>query len=254
VTEFCEVIEVRGTGEPQGGASNFLRQVTSRLPAERFHRHDLLYPASIGIANPTGDIRGVSEAQSIRQGLFELERLIRSFNGQPVGLLGYSLGAMVVTRFLERQARGEYVGCQVSWAGMVANPLRNEGDSFYQPHVPGYGIAGRHERFSPDVKVWEIANPRDGITCCPDNSPLRTVSDSLTNFSFALSGGWSQDLIDRTLTARWQLRGLWPVFVGGRYRTAVEHVYGYLRGGEHLLAYQAGGYLTRLADVITAQA
>lgn len=137
------VLTCRGTGEPLGSPENLLVSVTSRLDPTKYEiGPDVDYPASIGPANPQNSAAGCSEQQSIDQGM---RALVAAIHRSPnkVGLLGYSLGAEVVTRFLEAKARGEYPDCEVAWAANVANPLRVAGDSI-DPNPVGFGINGQH--------------------------------------------------------------------------------------------------------------
>lgn len=249
------VITVRGTGEQLNGESNLLRAVTLRLERPKFPIFvDLPYPASIGIMNPNRNLAGVSMQQSLATGEMALAAEIRR-TPNPVVLLGYSLGAMVVTRFLESQAGGEFDDCEVAFAANIANPLRRLGDSVDQAGAPGFGIAGQREPFTPWqlARYVEVANPRDGITCCPADSPLRTAADGLSNYSFAVGGGWSADLVDRILRRRWQPVGLdWlrdPLGAWRSHAFAAEQVRDYLTG-QHGPAYVTGGYTARLADLI----
>lgn len=245
------VITVRGTGERLASPHNMLANVTRGLDQHRFATIvDLAYPASIGMMNPERAFAGVSLARSVELGLMTLATEIRR-TPLPVVLLGYSLGAIVVTRFLEAQARGMNPDCEVAFAACIANPLRQPGDSRDAPGAPGFGIAG-----SPVLgRIWEVANPRDGITCCPADSPLRTAADGLSAYSFAVGGGWSQDLLDRVLRRRWQPVNLdwWrdPLGAWRAHEQAAVLVRDYL-AGEHGPAYVRDGYTARLAARINA--
>ncbi|MQY30636.1 PE-PPE domain-containing protein [Nocardia aurantia] len=246
-----DVITCRGTAEPAGGTRNLLSYVTAELnPAAYTLIGDLPYPASVGPAGPEGSSLGPSEAESVRQGVANLAQAIRAAVN-PVGILGYSLGAEVVTRFAEAQAHGEFPDCEVAWTACVANPLRREGDSI-EPDSIGFGIAGR-VRFDPPHPHVESANRLDVITCCPADSPLRNVADAMSAFSFAELGGWTEDLITRLRDNRWQPGDpnwwMHPIRTWQRYQAAADGVRGYLTG-QHNAAYIAGGYLSRLAAVL----
>jgi hypothetical protein len=122
-----DLITVRGTGEPHQGANNLLTHVTALLdPAKFGFLADLDYPASIGVANHTFAITGPSEEQSLTVGVVALAQLIRT-TPNTVGILGYSLGAEVVSRFMEAKGRGEYPDCKVAFSACIANPLRVQG-------------------------------------------------------------------------------------------------------------------------------
>lgn len=181
----------------------------------------------------------------------ELNTVIQS-TPNLVGIIGYSLGAEVVTRFLEAQSQGEYTACEIAFAACVANPLRAPAESI-DPNPQGYGLAGAHGPVS--VPILEAANPNDGITSCPAGSPLRTLADVLSSFSFATLGGWTQALINELVTKAFQPAN----FIGPNaaatialYTNAATLVAGYLYGGQHYAAYLAGGYTQRLAAAINA--
>ncbi|MFE3754568.1 PE-PPE domain-containing protein [Nocardia tengchongensis] len=247
------VLTCRGTGEQLGSAANMLADVTGKLdPAQYVIGPDVDYPASIGPANPGAGVAGCSEEQSITAGVQALALAIRAASN-PAGLLGYSLGAEVVTRFLEAKARGEYADCEVAWAANIANPLRLEGDSI-DPSPSGFGINGQHGPWPEGIPSWEVANPRDAITSCPADSPLRALADTVSAFSFAQLGGWTQALAARIRSNRWQPTrfGWWmnPVGTWQLWARAATSMDGYLRTGEHNLAYQRDGYCDRLVAIL----
>jgi hypothetical protein len=249
------VLTCRGTGEPLGSPNNMLAAVTGKLdPATYPIGPDVDYPASIGPANPQASITGCSEQQSIEHGITALAAAIRR-TANPVGVLGYSLGAEVVTGFLEAKARGEYPDCELVWAANIANPLRREGDSI-DPNPVGFGINGQHGDWPKDIFTWEVANPGDGIASCPADSPLRGLADTVSAFSFAELGGWTMDLADRIGRNRWQpdSAGWWldPIRTWSRWSRAATLMAGYLQGGTHTVAYRTDGYCDRLATILNA--
>lgn len=246
-----DIITCRGTGEPLNGVNNMLTLVTRQLDPAKYHvLGDLSYPASIGVANQTFAITGPSEDESVKIGLENLANLIRSTPNK-VGVLGYSLGAEVVSRFLEAQQRGEYQDCEIAFSACMANPLRQQGDSI-DPSPRGFGINGQHQAF-PEHPHFEAANPNDGITSCPPDSPLRDLADAVSAFGLSQIGGWTQDLVDRMLERRWQPANwgnlLHPIKTWDLYEEAAADVAGYLTG-QHTLQYRQGGFCDRLADVI----
>ncbi|WP_330184995.1 PE-PPE domain-containing protein [Nocardia sp. NBC_01503] len=249
------VLSCRGTGERLGAPGNLLTAVTGRLdPAKYSIGPEVDYPASIGPANPQYGLDGCSEEQSIDTGVRALAAAVRATPNR-AGLLGYSLGAEVVTRFLEAKARGEYADCDIAWAANIANPLRREGDSI-DPNPVGFGINGQREPWPDCIPTWEVANPADCITSCPADSPLRTLADTLSAFSFAEFGGWTRAMVDRLRVNRWQptRRDGWtrPVRTWRMWEAAAASMEGYLSGGQHNLAYQRDGYCERLADILNA--
>ncbi|MCX4094284.1 PE-PPE domain-containing protein [Nocardia sp. alder85J] len=248
-----DVITCRGTSEPLDGEHNMLTYVTGELdPARYALAGDLPYPAALGPIGPDGNPLGPSEDESVAAGVDALVRSIRS-RVNPVGLLGYSLGAEVISRFLEARARGEFADCVVAWSACVANPLRREGDSI-DPNPYGWGIAGQM-RADPAHPHFEVANALDTITSCPADSPLRTIADAMSAFSFAELGGWTEDLADRLRHDRWQPGDpqwwLHPARTWRRYDEAAADVIGYLTG-QHNTAYIVGGYCGHLATILNS--
>lgn len=228
-----------------------LTHVTQQLDPRRFRvLGDVVYPASVGFANEGFRITGPSEDDSIRIGVANLAAMMRS-TPHVVVVLGYSLGAELVTAFNEAQAAGLHRDCEVAATACVANPRRRAGDSI-DPAPAWFGINGEHAAF-PNRPHFEAANPRDAITNCPPNSPLRGLADVMSAFGFAEIGAWSQDMVDRMLQRRWQPAGwgdiMHPVKTWEMYQQAANDVRGYLTG-EHTAAYIQGGHLDRLAAAL----
>ncbi|MGV9676196.1 PE-PPE domain-containing protein [Nocardia sp. NPDC003482] len=249
------VLTCRGTGETLASRGNLLCAVTDRLdPSTYTIGADIDYPASVGPVNPGLSLAGCSEQQSITAGVRAVAEEIRR-TPTKVGLLGYSLGAQVVTRFLEAKARGAYGDCELVWAATVANPLRRQGDSI-EPNPIGFGINGQHDEWPDDIFTWEVASPADGITSCPADSPLRDLAEVVSAFSFAELGGWSTDLAERMRRNRWRPDRIewWrdPVRAWDRWSRAAALMEGYLVGGAHTTAYVTNGYCARLAAVLNA--
>lgn len=249
---MIDVIACRGTGEHLNAASNMLFGVTRLLDGDRFDIvGDLDYPATVGPAG--GEAFGPSEDESVRIGVVNLVGMIRAA-ANPVGLLGYSLGALVVTAFREAQARGAYSDCEIAWSACVANPRRAAGDTI-DLYSAGFGINGQHAPFAGAVH-FEAANPADTITSCPQESPLRTVADQMSAFSFAEVGGWTTDLAGKMMQRRFQPASWdwWrnPIQAFDIYEAAGRGILGYLSGKDHIRTYIDDGYLERLADRINA--
>lgn len=242
------IVTIRGTGESQNGPENMLSVVTAALdPGIYSSVVDLDYPASVGMFNSAHSITGVSEDVSVSEGMAALATAIRT-TPYPVGLLGYSLGAVVASHFLELKAQGLYTDCEIAWAGFVANPCRSPGESL-DPGSVGEGINGPHRPW-PSIPTWTVANPLDGITSCPAQSPLRDLADGLSAFSFASLGGWSAGLAHRLLDGEWPTTDYSPM----ELLDAGQLMLGYLAGGQHTNAYVYGGYCTRLAAAINQHA
>ena len=239
------VICARGTGEVVGSASNMLAQLATLLdPAKYEIGADIPYPASVGPVGSSG-VWGPSESASVAAGLPLIADAIRA-TPNLVGLCGYSLGAELVSAFLEAQARGEYADCELAWAAVVANPNRAPGESI-DPGATGAGINGPHGPW-PDIPVWTAANPLDGITSCPARSPLHALANGMSAFSFAELGGWTESLAHQLISGEW----LNEQYTPGQLLRAGQLMLGYLLGGQHTTEYIRGGYLERLAGHINA--
>jgi len=248
-----DIITVRGTGEQLGAPNAMLRNVVRELNPEKFHYlGDCPYPATVGPvgAGPVGP----SEATSIEIGLTALSAMVRA-TPNPVGILGYSLGALVVDAFMEAKAQGLFPECEVAFTACLANPARREGDSV-DSGARGYGINGPHGDFPEGHIHLEYANKDDVITSCAAGSPLRGIADGMSAFSFAEIGGWSQDLVDRLRRRRFQpINWDWwrnPVETWQLYDEAARQVVGYLSGQDHIRTYIEGMYCHRMAEAINA--
>lgn len=250
---MIDIITIRGTGELQDDPNNMLRNVVNRLVRSRFRCiGDCPYPAAVGPAGHGLDLDGPSEATSRAYGVSALGAMVRAAPN-PVGVVAYSLGALVLDDFRAVQARGAFLDCEIAFSAAVANPARRAGESIdLNPH--GFGINGERDDFTPGVPHFEAANPADVITSSSAGSPLRTLADGMSAFSFAEVGGWSQDMADRLRRRRFQPVAVdwWrdPVGTWQVYDEAWRGVIGYLSGREHIAAYVEDGYCVRLADRI----
>lgn len=253
-----DVFTVRGTGERFNGPQ-LLDDVTRRLDPNRFHCIETFYPASVGPTNPELNPFGPSLNRSLTVGKYNLADAIRRTQNR-AGVIGYSLGAYVISELLEDIERGApYTqGCEITFAATVANPRRlpDVKAPVDMRMLRSYGIAGGHAPWPGGIRYIEIANPDDCICCCPVGSPLRTLSDQLSAFSFAEAGGWSADLADRLRRGRWQPTSVdWlrdPIGTWRAYSEAARLMAGYL-GTEHNVAYVRDGHLARLADVLNKE-
>lgn len=250
-------VMLRGNGEKLNNRGSLLWQLAAKVDAlapGRFEWVDAPYNATIG---PSG---GGIDGKSLRRNTIEafpiIDKIVRD-TPNLVLLLGYSQGAYTGSEWLTRKPKD----CIAPWAGFLANPLRVEGDSWDHPDAPGFGLAGQHGAWPLMRKVWEVANPGDGITCCPGNSPLRTLADVVDPLSFAYGGGWSQGLIDKLLNRRFQfMHSPWAAFFDqGRYVHAAHQIAGYLAlplpgiRPEHGGVYFQDGYIDRLAAQIAQE-
>jgi predicted alpha/beta hydrolase family esterase len=231
-----DVFTLRGTGEIRdrtGRPSGMIANLTDLLDARTYRCIDVDYPAGIGPANPFWNPFGVSMQASIDAGVDALARHIRA-TPNLAALIGYSLGALTITRFLERKARGEFADCHIAWVILIANPARALGDSV-DGVATGYGIVGQHGRWPQGLPVFELASPGDPITSLQSWNPMRTVADQVTFLSLSDLARWGTDLLDRALHGRWQ-----PVLPD--YATLLVTRAEAIRGGAHALgAYLFGG-------------
>lgn len=231
---MTHLVTVGGTGEVAGTPTNMLNLVVAQTTRPVNHT-DLDYPASVTISNPNGDLAGASELESRAVGLANLEALLES-NPEPVILMGYSLGALVVSDYLEQRAAG-LSGPQIVAVINIANPSRWEGDSYGLSSV-GYGLDGPHGPW-PFVPRYEIANPGDMITSAGPFSPWRRFAVVIRGLSFGNLGAWVPALLAgldelkaQGLAANWWRAEWWTAFA-----QAPGELYGYLYGGEHTTAY-----------------
>lgn len=240
-------ISCRGTGEALGGPDNMLAYLNRLLdPSKVIVGVDVPYPASVGPANSAGNPLGPSEEGSIQDGLSLVAEAIRA-TPNLVLLEGYSLGAELVSRFLEAQAQGQYADCQLAGAVLIANPCRAPGESV-DAGSSGEGINGAHGPWPKGLPIWTAANPLDGITSCPPRSPLRDIAAGMSAFSFASLGGWTIDLAHRLIDDDWPTADYTPA----QLLEAGQLMYGYLLGGQHFTTYLEGGYLERVAAAVNA--
>jgi len=250
-------LRARGTGEVLNGEFNFLtqfsREVCHRAPDVFEMGEDLPYPASITMFNPEQNPQGVSLKTSKEQGVANLIEYLETHEGR-FFLLGYSLGGIVMTEGLWKMILSMRTDLLKKIAGvmLVANPLRAEGDSF-ESHAPGYGIYGPSKPFPRlPFPIYEIANPVDGICSTAGDSPLRTLTDVVDAFTFAVGGGWGEDLLDKLRTARWQLWGRkwWenPFRVIARWTEAIGLVDGYIHTDQHNGWYWRSGVMIYMAS------
>ncbi|MDN5580941.1 MULTISPECIES: cutinase family protein [unclassified Corynebacterium] len=170
------VIRSRGIGEPVPGPT--LCAVTDRLP-DSWTCLENPWLAQYG---PAGErLEGtVPFLDAVERGADDLVALVRATTdttdcadpadpGPPVILLGYSGGAVVVHRALERLDAADRD--RVMAVGFVSDPEQPRGTT---GDPTRYGIRG--ESPVPDVPARWAAAPDDGICLCPDPSPLRLLA------------------------------------------------------------------------------
>lgn len=229
------LITVCGTGEVPGSPTTMLSLVAKEITAP-VKRVDLQYPASIALANAAGNLRGVSETVSRRVGVNRLRaEVLRS--PEPAILAGYSLGALVVSDFLEQATGNLMVLPEIAAVVNIANPARHRSQSYGLPSF-GYGLDGEHGVW-PDAPVFEIANPVDMITSAPDLSPWRQLAIALRQTSLADPWRTATAFLDSlddmhrlSLGENWTDPQWWRA-----YAEAPAWLRGYLFDGQHTFAY-----------------
>lgn len=199
------VFTVRGTAEAPN--SNMLSGVIGELGAPFTHA-EIAYSASVSIVNLGADPFAPSGIDSVTEGVASLRKAVASIpaGGQYV-VLGYSLGAIVVTRWLA--ARGPDPRCLL--VGGLANPARLDGNSHGAVSVgsgvcthtavgaPNPGDPGSGGTRLSGTRVIEIASPADVITSCPEDSIVRFLPGPLMSFSLARPDEELRQLIESSL-------------------------------------------------------
>lgn len=247
------VLRIRGTGEVLNGDATMLALLCAKLDASKYSiGADLPYPASVGPANQDNDIFGPSEDTSVAVGEPMLAQAVHDAPGK-VGIVAYSLGVLVADRYLTSVAAGTNDGSKLAWVATVASPCRAPGSSIDAGSVSS-GINGTHGAWPEGLPVWEAANPRDAITSCAPDSPLRDLAAGISPLTFATLS-WTPELAERLRRNQWPVTREWwrdPIGTVRRYGAATAGVEGYIFGGQHTRAYIAEGYLDRLAAKINA--
>lgn len=133
--------------------------------------HFINYPASIGPVNLTPNPVDFQEnaRQSIGAGVRELQRAEQNIRpGDRCFLVGYSLGAWVVSNFLELTATNGYAIPELKAAITIGSPRRLATPT-------GGGIAGGHGSYPSNVKHIEVSNWDDIVSNTPPRSWLRNL-------------------------------------------------------------------------------
>lgn len=220
------VYTVRGTGESRGVRTGMCGAVARQLDPNHFDLYEIGYPATIGGVGKQPGQPGYPLDMSVQMGVDELATKIRATK-YPAGIISYSLGGIVVARFLEAVARGELLNdngkpLQVDFVVNIANPSRAPGDSVVP--APGHGIHSAHGPWPAGTQVYELANPHD-IICSADRfSPARKIAGALSPYA-ALEARKSDPITD---LRKIQAEDLLARFVPGRYTRAALGLAGYL--------------------------
>lgn len=225
------VLRCRGIGE-RVDETQMLANVTRKLDPRRFVIKDVPWESNY---SPTPNPLGSSFDKSLHDGRALLLKMIRD-DPNPVVLLGYSGGAALAGSVAAEIANGDFPMLDIRGVGLISDPLRERtrGSAY------GWGIAGQRRIPPANWPVWYCADPADVITCCPPDSPLRTISDQSAAFSLVDPAAWSWDLVQRLRQQRWQatikdwrnVPAVWKA-----YSDAIDGAQGYLFRGAHTFAY-----------------
>lgn len=166
------IIMVGGTSE-QPDRSQFLYKLFARFwePTDIFEFVD--YPASIVIANRTPRADITENAKKSRtMALEELQRIFNRYtvldsDNFEIILMGYSLGAWVVSDLLETADKFK-IPRQLRVAITVGNPRRAS-------DTGASGIAGQHSPYPGYIDHVEVSNYWDIVSNTPERSPLKLL-------------------------------------------------------------------------------
>lgn len=180
----------------------FPADVARALDPNAFRWQPVVYPASFGPVPPASSPTLPSYAESVRQGVTELIRLI-NLNAGPFVLIGYSQGAEVTSRVLLEIQHGQLAHRQQDLLGGVTfgNPCRQSGHTWPGDTLSGHGIAAL--RIANTPSQWnDYAHGGDLYACVPDgqagdnctavyqavtqlqiHDPVQLIEEMLTAFS-----------------------------------------------------------------------
>ncbi|OZC62749.1 hypothetical protein CH276_14105 [Rhodococcus sp. 06-470-2] len=222
---MIDVFVARGTGNARGPLSDMCGLVTRKLNPQKFRLGEVDYPATIGRIGAS-DGKGFPLDVCVDIGVRDLAWKVRNSPNR-AGIISYSLGGIVVSRFLEGVERGDFRNANgtkldVAFVVNIANPSRAPGDSIVP--APGFGLHSSHGKWPAGTVVYELANPRD-IICSTDRfSPARRIAAGLSPYA-ALELNESDPFksIDALRSTDWLAR-----LRGGSYTAAAAGLLGYL--------------------------
>ncbi|SNS57715.1 hypothetical protein [Rhodococcoides kyotonense] len=182
---MIDVITIRGTGNPRGVFNGMTGVVAKQLNRASFRIFECNFPATIGNVGAGNGIGAHPLDVSVELGVADLARQVRD-SPNPVGLISYSLGGIVASRFLEGVALRRWTNpngspLEVAFHLGIANPARNAGDHVVP--VQGSGIHSSHGPFPRNTVNLELCDARDIIGATPRFSPLRNISRGLSPFA-----------------------------------------------------------------------
>ncbi|WIC89811.1 lysin B [Gordonia phage Sapo] len=219
------VVLARGTSESQDRSEKNLLWQVARLLPHHWVKSELAYPASISFANQQRNLFGVSGDRSVLLGVEALRRLVQQAPPDDrFVLLGYSLGSLVVCKFVESLEPA--LRHRVLAVGQVANPLRAGHLSAGGVPKAGCGLAGE---FVPPAwlssKWLEVARADDLVTSASRSSLFRPYVEEVLSFSVRDPSVAVQKWFWDTLLGKnhFPLQALYD----GRFETAVREARGY---------------------------
>lgn len=217
-----EYMFLAGAGEPQNEKQLAAKVVSSFCPADT-QKTFVKYRNSIGPVNETKSVLdwNVGLEFALADGKKKLAAAIRETPNVPY-LIGYSLGAYVVSEFLEDYAAGKYPDRKIKGALLIASPR-----SVWPNGATG--IAGAHGRY-PLGTVHELRNKRDMICGVQKGSPLL----ALPGIVAATTGEFFPSSIDSRV--RWFSEGFAKIKRFPNYDDLLR-IKGYVDGTEHVKSY-----------------
>lgn len=234
---MIDILTFRGTGEPrvEGGETlGMLRNIAQPiLDSPHSLEFSFFEPNWDAVVGPVGgDFHGSSLLTSVSRGVEAGAEAARQADNI-IGLMGYSLGAIVASRLLEKFESGEITNedgspIQVAFMLNISNPVRRRGEfqgTGIRPDL--YGLHGeRAETY--DTPVYEYVNPNDCITATAANSPLRIINDAISPFSFVEGArlGDVTEAIDRMKEAELG-KNWWDAAWWQKYADATRGAIGY---------------------------
>lgn len=177
--EAIAVLVVGGTGESDVSdrrtqVSGMLANVTEHLD-DRFSSTWVGYPASYG---PATGRTGICYEDSVELGCARLARAFDAADSDPVMMLGYSQGAVVVRRFVTRLARLDPAALRrIVGLGLVADPHQPTGAV---NGCTGSGVAGADDESVAcvdAVPTYWVGTADDMICNASADSFIRDIAD-----------------------------------------------------------------------------